>query len=225
MLLFLIFLVIYRINMSLKLYFFGDSICVGQYVSVHKTWVSKISQKLEDDLKNKVIAINASVNGNTTRMALERMHYDVLSHKPDILFIQFGMNDCNIWATDKGCERVSVDAYFMNIKEMILKARSAGVKKIIINTNHSSSLSKSLLPGTNVSYEENNFVYYGKLKKLKKLNFDEILLIDVREHLENKKILPSQFLLKDGVHLNEFGHCLYFEYVYPHVKEAIKRIM
>ena len=211
--------------MPLRVYFFGDSICVGQYVSIHKTWVSMISKKLEEDLGSKVIVMNASVNGNTTRMALERMHYDVLSHSPALIFTQFGMNDCNIWATDKGHERVSLDCYLANMLEILLRAKAAGVQKTIINTNHPSALNKTLLPGSNVSYEENNFLYYNKLKKLEKLSGHDFLLIDIREHLENKKVSPAQFLLKDGIHLNEFGHSLYFEYVYPYIKEEVKSLI
>lgn len=211
--------------MSLKLYFFGDSICVGQYVSIHKTWVSMVSRKIEEDLGDKVIVMNASVNGNTTRMALERMYYDILSHKPEIVFTQFGMNDCNIWATDKGHARVALDSYWANMLEILSKAKSGGVQKTIVNTNHPSALNKTLLTGSRVFYEENNCLYYNKLKNLKELNSDEFLLIDIREHLENKRIPPFKFLLEDGIHLNEFGHILYFEYVYPYIRESVIRIL
>lgn len=39
---------------KLKLIFFGDSICVGQYVSAHKTWVTSL-------MKNKLIKNDGTI--------------------------------------------------------------------------------------------------------------------------------------------------------------------
>src|SRR3989344_2181705 len=108
----------------MNIFFFGDSICSGQGVSVHKTWVTRISQNLENLEKKYKIPItvtNSSINGNTTRQALERIHYDVLSHGVDIILIQFGMNDCNYWSTDKGLPRISKQAFKSNLLEIIEK--------------------------------------------------------------------------------------------------------
>jgi len=83
----------------IRIFFFGDSICFGQGVSPHFTWVTRLSRALDERLSSRadVLTQNPSVNGNTTRMALERMPYDVQSHAPDVLYIQFGLNDCNGW--------------------------------------------------------------------------------------------------------------------------------
>ena len=83
----------------IRIFFFGDSICFGQGVSPHFTWVTRLSRALDERFSSRadVLTQNPSVNGNTTRMALERMPYDVQSHAPDVLYIQFGLNDCNGW--------------------------------------------------------------------------------------------------------------------------------
>jgi len=85
-------------------FFFGDSICFGQGVSLHFAWVIRLSRALDARFSSRadVLTQNPSVNGNTTRMALERMPYDVQSHAPDVLYIQFGLNDCNGWEADGG---------------------------------------------------------------------------------------------------------------------------
>lgn len=209
--------------MSLKLYFFGDSICVGQYVSIHKTWVSMVSKKLEEDLGDKVIVMNASVNGNTTRIALERMHYDVLSHNPDIVFIQFGMNDCNIWETDKGCQRVALESYIQNLKEMFYRAKANDVKKVLFNTNHPSFLNKPFKYKKNTTYETSNSLYYKALKKIQ-MNSQDVLFLDVREHIESKKYSPEAYLLEDGIHLNIKGHEIYCDYIYPFIKKTVNEV-
>src|SRR6267378_1663214 len=124
---------------KINLAFFGDSICFGQGISIHKGWVPRISQKLETLGQSsgvEISVLNSSVNENTTRMALERMPYDIQSHPIDILFVQFGMNDCNYWLTDKGVPRVSPMAFEANLLEIIDRAQAIHVKKIFLSTNH-----------------------------------------------------------------------------------------
>ena len=75
--------------------FFGDSICNGQGIAIHKGWVTRLSQSLSERAKQfgeSVLVINASVNGRTTRQALETMPYDVQQPGAQMISIQFGMN-------------------------------------------------------------------------------------------------------------------------------------
>lgn len=65
-------------------------------------------------------------------MALERMPFDVQTHKVDILVITFGMNDCNYWKTDQGLPRVSPDAFEANMKEIIMRGFRFGSRTVII---------------------------------------------------------------------------------------------
>jgi acyl-CoA thioesterase-1 len=208
--------------MGMKLYFFGDSICFGQHVSINNTWIHKLAQKLENDFKD-ILVFNASVNGNTTRLALERMYFDVLSHRPDLLYIQFGLNDCNVWATDYGCERVSKKAYLSNILEMIDKAFAAGVKRIFLNTNHPTVLNKTFLPNRKTVYEANNKLYYHALQEFQS-SLSEVISLDIRSHVEKLGIKPQSFLLEDGIHLNLLGHEIYYDYVYPFIKNEILKL-
>lgn len=208
--------------MATKLYFFGDSICVGQHTSTHKTWVQTVARKLEEDFGD-VVVINASVNGNTTRMALERMYFDVLSHKPDIVYIQFGLNDCNVWATDQGCERVSQAAYLANLLEMKEKALAAGVKKILMNTNHPTPLKEKMLPHRAHAYEASNEAYYRALKRFLE-NIEGVTPLDVRAHMEERGLTPESYVLEDGIHLNDHGHGIYADYIYPYIQNAVREV-
>ena len=56
--------------------FFGDSIFVGQYISIEKTFVNKTANFFSTT-NNSLIFHNRSVNGCTTRQALERMDFDI----------------------------------------------------------------------------------------------------------------------------------------------------
>ena len=213
----------------IKLFFFGDSICFGQGVSVHKTWVVQISRALENSISNlNITTQNPSINGNTTRMALERMPFDVQSHKPDIVFIQFGLNDCNYWETDNGCSRVSVDAFKNNINEMIDRCFGFGAKHVMLGTNHPTTRTRVNLPHVKFSFETSNQQYNQILREINHSRAD-IDLLDADSAFKNalsntNNIKLSDLLLEDGLHLSELGHKIYFESRINYFTSAINKI-
>ena len=59
----------------IKVTFFGDSTCVGQGVSLYLGWVTRVAQSLDEvsrKIGREIVVSNQSVNGRTTRQALER---------------------------------------------------------------------------------------------------------------------------------------------------------
>ena len=193
----------------MKLYFFGDSISFGQYISVENVWVTRIGMLIKKKYPNMELLIqNLSVNGNTTRMALERMPYDIQSHDIDILVIGFGMNDCNYWESDKGLPRVSPQAFEANMKEIIDRAYNFNIREVIIHTNHPSPRT-DLMSNTNITYGQSNHFYNEIIRKIarddKRVNF-----VDIEREIEEIGGC-EHFVLKDGVHLSMAGHELYYK--------------
>ena len=120
-----------------RFYCFGDSISFGQHITLHKTWTSKLSQKLDEEiLDREIIFSNPSVNGNTTKMALDRLQFDVLNHKPNHVLIQFGLNDCNYWKDSFGLPRTEKNDFFKNICDIIKKVSLIKVSNIFLCTIH-----------------------------------------------------------------------------------------
>jgi lysophospholipase L1-like esterase len=196
--------------------FFGDSICTGQRVSIHNGWVVKISRALFKEHPNTIVT-NSSVNGRTTRQALETMPYEIQSAPPEILIIQFGMNDCNYWETDKGVPRVSKNSFCANLEEIIERALKFGVDKIFVNTNHITGLNNKL-PYTEITYQQNNEDYNNLIRKTcEKLNIE----VNDVEAVFKKQDNVLDFLLPDLLHLNHRGHNLYCDAIYPVLKRAV----
>ena len=217
-----------------KLYLFGDSICFGQLVNAHKTWAVKLSQELNkiETVNDSFVVQNAGVNGNTTRQALLRIHYDVISHNPDFLMIQFGMNDCNYWADDICLPRVSPKSFVANLAEMVDRGLSIGVKHIFLNTNHPSN--KGNIPhDDSISYDKSNSFYNQLIRDTANQLLDDgkpITLIDMesvfKSHISSKKKFGLEnFLLDDGIHLSEEGHSIYNENLVPTVVEKISSFL
>ena len=181
--------------------------------------------------KKRFLVQNAGVNGNTTRQALERLQYDVTSHTPDYVLIQFGMNDCNYWETDRGLPRVSPAAFMANLEEIVRKCLGAGAKHCFINTNHLSSKGpfRHIVHKT---YDQSNSEYNTFIRNVVGVMCEEripVSLFDI-EHLwqrhlvANPTITLRDLLHEDGIHLSDDGHQLYAKSLVPRTVEKIRTI-
>lgn len=215
----------------MRLSVFGDSICVGQYVSTHETWVTDLARQVNaDEHVEEVIVQNAGVNGNTTRLALERLSYDVLSHRPQIVYVQFGMNDANRWLTDFGQPRVSEDSFKANLLEVARKISACGSDLILLATNHPAfRKTSSGEPDTqyNLSCKRYNVLVRAAFHHLSQEPISEkIRLIDNEQWWFDRGIadVPSlePYLLDDGVHLSKLGHSEYSQFVVPQVVSYVR---
>ena len=199
-----------------NIFIFSDSIGVGQYIPPHLTWVNLFSKWVDLNYKN-IMVQNASRNGDTTRLALERMPSDIQKYRPEYIIIQFGINDVNYWTTDEGEPRVSADAFQANLIEIIERVKRFGVKKIILNTNH---ITHYILQPNDVLGQTYNYMIRTVAEFYEDYKDDEekeiIYLNDVEEWLGNKKIL-----LEDGIHLNKLGHKLYFDNIIEFINRKL----
>jgi acyl-CoA thioesterase-1 len=160
---------------------------------------------LEEQFGPEVTTVNAGVNGNTTRQALERIGYDVQVHEPDVVVVQFGLNDCNRWESDGGLPRVSADAFEMNLIEIVDRCRAAGAKAVIVNTNHPT---RKGLP-----YDGDNSSYNDRIRRAGEAR-PTVVVSDIECAFGTAvaKGMPLEsLLLADGVHISEDGHGLYVD--------------
>ncbi|MAI88635.1 MAG: hypothetical protein CMF98_06230 [Candidatus Marinimicrobia bacterium] len=212
----------------MKVFFFGDSICYGQGISLHKGWIPKISSAFEENNLDVLVA-NSAVNGRTTRQALETMPFEIQNYKPEILIVQFGMNDCNYWVSDRGLPRVSKKSFQGNLEEIIERGFNFGCKKIFLNTNHP-TLKNEKLPFNNVSfsYQESN-EQYNELIRESALSFSKnVILNDIEKvflkKCKDKEYKLSNLLLTDKLHLSEKGHEVYFNTIFLKIFNELKKI-
>jgi lysophospholipase L1-like esterase len=135
--------------------------------------------------------------GNTTRDALNRIYNDVLFRSPNIVYVQFGMNDCNIWQTENGVCRVERKTYISNIEEIVQRCTSYNAS-VIVGNNHPSN--------KNSEYDLRNSEYNELIRDY--CNKYNIPLMDNELYCKSYDI--NDILLPDGIHLSEFGHDVYY---------------
>lgn len=216
---------------AIKVVFFGDSICYGQLVPPHLTWVTQIAArvyelKIAGDAKRIVLA-NVSVSGDTTRQALERMPYHVQSHGVDLCVVQFGLNDCNHWATDRGLPRVSPAAFAANLREIADRAHNFGARRVILHTNHPTTRDTEVMAGTSYTYESQNRRYNDIIREVADQAPDWLSVHDIEtmwdDHMRASGTPLASLLLDDGLHLSELGHQLYFDLTWPRIESVLQR--
>lgn len=212
---------------KIKILFFGDSITFGQRISPHLTWVNQIGHMLSNSLGGHNCTVsNYSINGDTTRLALERMPKDVQNEFPDIVHVLFGLNDCNAWKTDLGHPRVSPGAFKANLLEIVDRCKLCGANKVIFSTNHLAapegpmeSKQSDKMP---TSYRERIFEYNELIRGVAKET--RSFLIDIESHWASEISsggLEGDYLEPDGIHLALKGHDFFAGIIGPECLKII----
>jgi lysophospholipase L1-like esterase len=205
-----------------KIVFIGDSITAqtdpegGSFVVRFKNWLEqkfigrKISYTLlekEDTMepvnprKNEIAIVMAGIGGNNSSQGLARLDMHVLVHKPDLVFIMFGVNDEN---GKPGATEVSPDTYQANLAAMVKKVRAAGGEPVLMTTSWK-NLGWSATSGTLNEYAQ-------RARRVAQEN--KVCLID---HYQAWEDLPRQgynYMIYLGScinHPNELGHALFFQ--------------
>ena len=215
----------------IRVTFFGDSICVGQGVSIYRGWVTRLAEQLDTHCNAsgvKLLVTNASVNGRTTRQALEDMPYHVQNHGVDLMVVQFGLNDCNYWLSDKGNPRVSLDAFKANLREIITRGRTFGAKKVLLNTNHPTMRNRETIPNTDITFEQSNKTYNAAIRALADEVRDTVIFNDMERYFEALiagGVLLDDLLLDDFLHLSEHGHDRYLEFIGPKAQAVLDSLV
>ena len=110
--------------MSGKVYAaFGDSITDGYGVS--RGFVSFLTEqisKTHPDLE--LVTINTGMSGDTSRGGLYRLGRDVIDHRPDLVTINFGVNDA--------FSGISPEQFSDNLRDMVIRIRDAGCGRILM---------------------------------------------------------------------------------------------
>lgn len=202
----------------------GDSITFGQHCDPRLRWTSLVDRRLSERLARSgtnLVTHNRGVNGGTTRQGLERFPADVQDLEPHVLLIQFGMNDCNCWVSDRGLPRVSESAFHANMTEMVARGRRFGAREVIIATNPRSLRTNPMVSGE--TYEDANARYSQILREVAAECGTE--LCDIRagfEELSQEQM--ADMVLPDLLHLSVDGNALYADLIEPYVLDAVNAV-
>lgn len=207
----------------------GDSITEGQFVHHSLRWTELVAAKLTRSLATRfnperIFFYANGVSGETTRQGLERFPRDVQQFRPEVMTLQFGLNDCNCWDTDLGLPRVSEVAYRANLEEMIERGRRFSTKHIILSTNHPTLRFRKLVSGQTL--EERRVIYNDIVRDVARNTGVTLCDIDATFAKLSKEQLAELLLPEpDVLHLSSAGHRLYAETIYPLLEAAVDELL
>ena len=164
---------------------------------------------------------NAGVPADTTATARARFDRDVLGRRPDIVIVQFGINDAmvDVW---KGAKqpRVAPDIYRKNLLYFVETLRSRGAAVVLMTPNPMRWTDKTRELYAKPPYDPDdpegfNVVLTGYVEIVREIAEKEKLpLIDVFEAFQEFAGGPEE-LLDDGMHPNNAGHELIADLLVP----------
>ncbi|MEW6358052.1 MAG: GDSL-type esterase/lipase family protein [Planctomycetota bacterium] len=193
---------------------FGDST-----TALRETVKEVYAQRVQKELNSRGIAvdvINAGVGGNTTAAGRSRFEKDVVSRQPDLVIIQFGINDSavDVWRKPPASgSRVPVDRYEENLRYFIHVLRSRRAKVILMTPNPLRWTEKLKAMYGKPPYDPDdpngfNIPLVPYVEVVRKVAREErIPLIDVFAEF-GKQGQAVDDLLLDGMHPNDKGHAL-----------------
>ncbi|MFC5404302.1 SGNH/GDSL hydrolase family protein [Cohnella soli] len=174
--------------------FFGGSITVGSSSSQHEnSWAYRVSQYLKRRLKGfRVQIYNAGLSGTGTGVGVFRLQTEVLTYRPDLVWIEFAVNDYWDAAADEQKVLSSLE-YIVNTL-----IRQNPLTKII--------LVYSAMKGWKACSDVHEKV----------AQHYRISSIDVQEHIRSlveNGVYEWEHLFADDVHPNDKGHEIYASYI------------
>jgi acyl-CoA thioesterase I len=186
---------------SLRIVAYGDSITTGGEASEPKLifW-----ERWADALRAKyptanIETINGATGGDSTVQGLVRLHAKVLSQKPDLVLVGFGMNDHN-----REGYGVPLEKFSENLQAMIDRIRSETDAEIV--------LFSAFPPNPKWHFGSHNMVAYAdateQVAREKHCAFADVFH-PWQQIAELKK--PEDMLANNINHPNDFGHWIYFQ--------------
>lgn len=181
-----------------KIVLFGDSI-LGGFSSGRLTPV--ITNQLQAAFPNDQIA-NLSIAGATTFDALEFLDVNVNSKHPDLVILNFGINDAS------NSLGLSAGRYNSNLNNLVEKIGPQ--KVILISPSYTNWRVASDQSWTRILQFSLVTEHVAKSYQTKFLNLSQLMYREPH---------PEQLLQKDGIHLNARGNELLLKHLIPLIKE------
>jgi len=102
---------------------FGDSITAGYAVrrGFPSFWKEMLAEKYQ---QANIRMVNSGISGDTSMDGLARLDWSVLSYEPDLVTINFGINDCVLG--------LGLDEFEMNLVKMVRRIRSCPNSEILL---------------------------------------------------------------------------------------------
>lgn len=210
----MVFLSAFTVMQKKKVIFFGDSIT--QAGVAPNGYITLLQQRLVKDGKDKAFdLIGAGIGGNKIYDLYLRLEDDVLSKKPDLVFIYVGIND--VWHKRSFGTGTDPDKFEKFYNKIIDKIQSTGAKVVICTPTVVGEKKGYVneLDGDLNKYSE-IVRQIAKNKKIELIDLHKNIIDYINTHNPENK--SSGILTTDGVHMNDEGNRFLAEQFWEYIK-------
>ncbi|MFB3903693.1 MAG: SGNH/GDSL hydrolase family protein [Acidobacteriota bacterium] len=200
---------------------FGDSTTASRLVDGHplEVYATQLARRLAGEGVIPEV-LNKGIPGNNTVDAWKRFERDVLSVRPHVVFIQFGINDSavDVWKKPPAAgPRVPLETYQAKLRMMVRELRAIGAEVYLMTPNplRWTPELRKLYSGTPYDPSDPdgfNVLLREYAEAVRQLAAEEkVRLVDVYQAFEEYGKVEGQStddLLLDGMHPNGRGHRL-----------------
>lgn len=182
---------------------FGDSITEGYGVT--RGFVSYLSERMSEARPEiEITIINTGMSGDNTNDAAYRLQRDVLDHDPDLVTINFGVNDA--------FSGISAEKFGSNLEGLVEAIMENGCRHIAL-------VSSEVIPEPNA--EMHVLPYWEKMRQV--AGKTGIVYADANRHWQNLLDAGTDqwsLIIPGDLHPNEEGHRIIAEAVYQAMVES-----
>ena len=184
-----------RSDQPIKWLFAGDSITQGaRHTFGHRDYVELFSERVRFELRRyRDSVINTAVSGWTLQKLLEDLPWSLSQHRPDVVSLNFGINDCYYLAA-AGDQSVTV--FHTQLVELLERVRSDCDPAIVIHVPN------TILPAAG-SRHRNMPPFIECLRKFAR-DADAVVVDHWQEWTDAGDV--THYWLSDSIHPNELGH-------------------
>lgn len=176
----------------------GDSLSAGYGVPVEQGWVARLQQRLDAEGYGYTV-VNASVSGETTVGALERLPRALARHKPALVVIELGGND--------GLRGLPVTELRANLEALVSVSREAGARVLLAAVR--------MPPNYGPQYTEKFYAVYEGVAKDLRVPWVPFFLEGIA--------LREDLFQDDGIHPDLEAQPILLDNVWPVLKPLLKR--
>jgi lysophospholipase L1-like esterase len=194
-------------NRTINLVFHGHSVPAGYFktpiVNTLESYPYLVLQELKAQYPYAVInVINTSIGGEDSKSGAQRFESDVLIHKPDLLFIDYALND----------RRLEIDSAKVAWESMIQMALVADIKIILLTPS----------PDQKLDLKEDDTILDQHSNQIRALSEKyDIGLVESYALFKNEVNSGADLLslMSQGNHPNEKGHALIAKGILEYFKQ------
>ncbi|MDR2161027.1 MAG: GDSL-type esterase/lipase family protein [Desulfovibrio sp.] len=195
----------------------GDSICFGYGVAPRDAWLALLADRLAADFPGIKVA-NAGVSGEVAREGLGRLSRVLGWGRPDLLYVQFGLNDAALG--------ISPPDYVRTVREIVRRALEGGTHSVLVGGNHPVCVGQERsLPGAAL-YQRAVRAFNEALRREMASQPPPVFFADVERLCESLggEREQSALLQGDGVHLSEEGNRAYARLLCPLFQDRLRAL-